>query len=40
MAGAVGVTIGARLFQHGHDVLLIARGTYHDGLGLSIVGLD
>jgi 2-dehydropantoate 2-reductase len=27
-AGAIGGTIGARLFQHGHDVLLIARGAH------------
>ena len=25
-AGAIGGTIGGRLFQHGHDVALIARG--------------
>jgi 2-dehydropantoate 2-reductase len=31
-AGAVGGTIGARLFQGGHDVLLIARGAHHDAL--------
>ena len=27
-AGGIGGTIGARLFQHGHDVLLIARGPH------------
>ncbi len=27
-AGAIGGTIGARLFQHGYDVLLIARGAH------------
>jgi 2-dehydropantoate 2-reductase len=27
-AGAIGGTVGARLFQHGHDVLLIARGDH------------
>ncbi len=27
-AGGIGGTIGARLFQHGHDVLLIARGAH------------
>ena len=27
-AGGIGGTIGARLFQHGHDVLLIARGLH------------
>ncbi|MBF8189534.1 ketopantoate reductase family protein [Nonomuraea sp. K274] len=31
-AGAVGGTIGARLFQGGHDVLLIARGAQHDAI--------
>jgi 2-dehydropantoate 2-reductase len=29
-AGAVGGTIGARLFEHGHDVVLVARGRHHD----------
>jgi 2-dehydropantoate 2-reductase len=29
-AGAVGSVIGARLFQHGHDVVLIARGAHLD----------
>ncbi len=27
-AGAVGGTIGGRLFQHGHDVVLVARGAH------------
>jgi 2-dehydropantoate 2-reductase len=27
-AGAIGGTIGARLFQHGHDVILICRGPH------------
>ncbi|MBW2622423.1 MAG: NAD(P)-binding domain-containing protein [Deltaproteobacteria bacterium] len=27
-AGAIGGTIGARLFQHGHEVILIARGAH------------
>ena len=31
-AGAVGGTIGARLFQAGHDVVLVARGAHHDAL--------
>lgn len=31
-AGAVGGTIGARLFQGGHDVLLIARGAHYETL--------
>jgi 2-dehydropantoate 2-reductase len=29
-AGAVGGTIGGRLFEHGHDVVLIARGAHGD----------
>ncbi|MFI7636804.1 ketopantoate reductase family protein [Nonomuraea sp. NPDC049400] len=31
-AGAVGGTIGARLHQGGHDVLLIARGAHYEAL--------
>ncbi|GII03997.1 2-dehydropantoate 2-reductase [Planobispora takensis] len=31
-AGAVGGTIGGRLFQAGHEVLLVARGAHHDAL--------
>ena len=31
-AGAVGGVIGARLFQHGHDVALIARGAHLDAI--------
>ncbi|NUW44716.1 ketopantoate reductase family protein [Nonomuraea rhodomycinica] len=31
-AGAVGGTIGARLFQAGHEVLLIARGAHYEAL--------
>jgi 2-dehydropantoate 2-reductase len=31
-AGAIGGTVGARLHQSGHDVLLIARGPHHDAL--------
>jgi 2-dehydropantoate 2-reductase len=27
-AGGIGGTIGARLFQHGHEVILIARGEH------------
>jgi 2-dehydropantoate 2-reductase len=39
-AGAVGGVIGARLFQSGNDVLLIARGDHHDAIrdhGLTLV---
>ena len=31
-AGAVGGAIGARLFQHGHEVVLVARGAHHDAV--------
>jgi 2-dehydropantoate 2-reductase len=31
-AGAIGGTIGARLHQHGHDVVLIARGPHLDAI--------
>ncbi len=31
-AGAVGGVIGARLFEHGHDVVLIARGPHLDAI--------
>jgi 2-dehydropantoate 2-reductase len=31
-AGAVGGVVGARLAQHGHDVLLIARGDHYDAI--------
>ncbi len=31
-AGAVGGVIGARLFQAGHDVALVARGAHHDAI--------
>ena len=32
-AGAVGGTIGAQLFRHGHDVTLIARGAHYEAIG-------
>jgi 2-dehydropantoate 2-reductase len=38
-AGAVGGVIGARLFQAGHDVMLIARGSHYEAIradGLTI----
>ncbi len=31
-AGAIGGTVGARLHQSGHDVLLIVRGAHHDAI--------
>lgn len=31
-AGAVGGVVGARLFQHGYDVVLIARGAHGDAI--------
>jgi 2-dehydropantoate 2-reductase len=31
-AGAVGGTIGGRLFESGHDVVLVARGPHLDAL--------
>ena len=31
-AGGIGGTIGARLFQHGHDVMLIARGPHLEAI--------
>jgi 2-dehydropantoate 2-reductase len=31
-AGAIGGVIGGRLAQHGHDVVLVARGAHHDAI--------
>jgi 2-dehydropantoate 2-reductase len=31
-AGAIGGVVGARLFQHGHDVVLIARGSHYEAI--------
>src|SRR5690349_13434290 len=31
-AGAVGGVVGARLFQSGADVVLVARGSHHDAI--------
>jgi len=31
-AGGIGGGIGGRLYQHGHDVTLIARGAHHDAI--------
>jgi 2-dehydropantoate 2-reductase len=39
-AGAVGGVVGARLHQHGHEVVLVARGAHHDAVradGLRLV---
>lgn len=34
-AGSVGGVVGARLFQHGHDVVLVARGAHLDAMRVS-----
>ena len=42
-AGGVGGVIGARLFQHGHDVVLIARGAHREAIardGLLLETMD
>ena len=42
-AGAVGGAIGGRMFQHGHDVTLIARGAHYEALradGLRVVDAE
>jgi 2-dehydropantoate 2-reductase len=31
-AGAIGGVVGGRLHQHGHDVVLVARGAHHDAI--------
>lgn len=31
-AGAIGGVVGGRLFQHGHDVVLVARGAHGDAM--------
>jgi 2-dehydropantoate 2-reductase len=31
-AGAIGGVVGARLFEHGHDVVFIARGPHYEAL--------
>ena len=31
-AGAIGGVVGGRLAQHGHEVVLIARGDHHDAI--------
>ena len=42
-AGAIGGVIGARLFQHGHEVVLIARGAHREAIardGLLLETMD
>ena len=42
-AGAIGGVVGARLFQQGHDVVLIARGAHYEAIrerGLRIQSPD
>jgi 2-dehydropantoate 2-reductase len=42
-AGAIGGVVGGRLAQHGHDVVLIARGDHHDAIrdhGLRLLAPD
>jgi 2-dehydropantoate 2-reductase len=42
-AGAIGGAIGGRLFEHGHDVVLIARGAHYQAMrdrGLRLVDPD
>ncbi|HTX01616.1 MAG TPA: 2-dehydropantoate 2-reductase N-terminal domain-containing protein [Acidimicrobiales bacterium] len=39
-AGAIGGVIGARLFQHGHEVLLIARGAHAAAIAADGLRLD
>jgi 2-dehydropantoate 2-reductase len=42
-AGAVGCVIGGRLFEHGHDLVLMARGAHLDALrerGLTLASPD
>src|SRR3954447_18617759 len=31
-AGAIGGVVGARLHQHGHDVVLLARGAHYEAI--------
>jgi 2-dehydropantoate 2-reductase len=39
-AGAIGGVIGARLFQHGHSVELVARGSHFDAIRRSGLRID
>ena len=31
-AGAIGGVVGARMFENGHDVVLIARGAHYEAI--------
>jgi 2-dehydropantoate 2-reductase len=39
-AGAIGGVVGGRLFEHGHDVVLVARGAHYEALRRSGLRLD
>jgi 2-dehydropantoate 2-reductase len=39
-AGAVGGVVGGRLFEHGHDVVLIARGAQYEAIRADGLGID
>jgi 2-dehydropantoate 2-reductase len=39
-AGAIGGVVGVRLHQHGHQVLLIARGAHHDAIAANGLTLE
>lgn len=39
-AGAIGGVVGGRLHQHGHDVVLIARGQHYEAIARSGLRLD
>jgi 2-dehydropantoate 2-reductase len=39
-AGAIGGVVGGRLFEQGHDVVLVARGAHHEALSRSGLQLD
>jgi 2-dehydropantoate 2-reductase len=39
-AGAIGGVVGGRLFEHGHDVVLVARGAHYEALSRAGLELD
>jgi 2-dehydropantoate 2-reductase len=39
-AGAIGGVIGGRLFEHGHDVVLVARGAHREAIARSGLRLE